>query len=173
LEWTYQKGEPDVQAETLERAASLLVLRKDTLRIIDGAFPGVEVQASRPEPVQASETQAAQVSSQNGEQKTLPVSPTEQATGASPKNGEKYEPNQSAKCTFSGVVPIDIERFEQSGVSLVECPGCGRAWTLTPRGGVLRFKSHDKRKTNTSVASRRWARGEGETDWNVVEGERG
>jgi hypothetical protein len=54
---------------------------------------------------------------------------------------------------------------------LVECPGCGRVWTLSPRSGVLRFKSHDKRKTDTPNTGRRWARGEGETDWNVVGGE--
>src|SRR5215831_11979282 len=42
LEWTYQAGETDVRAETLEKAASLLVLRRDTLRIIDGAGPSVE-----------------------------------------------------------------------------------------------------------------------------------
>jgi len=35
LEWSYQAGETDVRAETLEKAAELLVLRRDTLRIID------------------------------------------------------------------------------------------------------------------------------------------
>jgi hypothetical protein len=42
LEWTYQAREADVRAETLEQAASLLVLRKDTLWIIDGAGPGCD-----------------------------------------------------------------------------------------------------------------------------------
>ncbi|HLZ61121.1 MAG TPA: ATP-binding protein, partial [Ktedonosporobacter sp.] len=72
-----------------------------------------------------------------------------------------------------GSAKTPIKRFEESGVSRVACPGCGRTWTLAPRGGVLRFKSHDKRKTDTPHAERRWARGEGETDWDVVEGERG
>lgn len=85
LEWTYQKGESDVQAETLERAASLLVLRKDTLRIIDGAGPSVEVQARIPEPEQENETQAAQVSPKMESKKALPISPTEQAIVAHPK----------------------------------------------------------------------------------------
>src|SRR3989454_4132949 len=49
LEWTYQAREPDVRAETLEQAASLLVLRKDTLRIIDGDGPGVEAPPSEAE----------------------------------------------------------------------------------------------------------------------------
>src|SRR5713101_2994323 len=42
LEWSYQAGETDVRAETLEVAASLLVLRRDTLRLIDGAGPDIE-----------------------------------------------------------------------------------------------------------------------------------
>src|SRR5713101_585666 len=42
LEWTYQAGETDVRAETLQAAASLLVLRRDTLRLIDGAGPDIE-----------------------------------------------------------------------------------------------------------------------------------
>src|SRR5438874_3035870 len=46
LEWTYAAGETDVKAETLEKAASLLVLRRDTLRIIVGAGPSVEAPPS-------------------------------------------------------------------------------------------------------------------------------
>ncbi len=171
LEWTYEAGETMVRAERLKSAAELLVLRHDTLWIIDGAGPSVEADQARvSEPVQANETQAEQVSSQNGEQKIVPISPTEHATVAHPKSGVQSEPNQSAKCTFFGVVPIDIKRFEESSVSRVECPGCGRTWSLSPSGGVLRFKSHDKRKMNTPNTGRRWARGEGETDWDVVSG---
>src|SRR5207244_923337 len=47
LEWTYQAGEPDVRAETLELAAQLLVLRHDSLRIIDGAGPIVQAPAPK------------------------------------------------------------------------------------------------------------------------------
>ncbi len=46
LEWSYQAGETDVKAERLQSAASLLVLRRDTLRMIDGAGPNVEVPPS-------------------------------------------------------------------------------------------------------------------------------
>lgn len=46
-------------------------------------------------------------------------------------------------------------------------------WTLSPsagvlRAGVLRFKSHFKRKTNTPNTGKRWARWKKETDWNVI-----
>jgi len=42
LEWSHAAGETDVKAETLQAAASLLVLRRDTLRIIDGPGPSIE-----------------------------------------------------------------------------------------------------------------------------------
>ncbi|HEY4385086.1 MAG TPA: hypothetical protein VGN34_11505 [Ktedonobacteraceae bacterium] len=37
LEWSYEASETNMRAETLEKVAELLVLRRDTLRIIDGA----------------------------------------------------------------------------------------------------------------------------------------
>lgn len=106
------------------------------------------------------------------EQKIPPSVSTEQAN--QPRSRKKVEasPAASDKCPFSGDVQTYLQRFEESDVAHVECPGCGRVWTLSPSGGVLRFKSHDRRKTNTPVTSRRWARGEGEADWDVVEGER-
>jgi len=41
--------------------------------------------------------------------------------------------------------------------------------TLKPQGGVLRFKSHDKRKTRTPNTDQRWAMEQ--TIWEVVGGE--
>jgi hypothetical protein len=156
---------------TTKLNAELLVLRHDTLRIIDGAGPGVEADQARvAEPVQTSETQAEQVSSSNAQQKLPSSVPTEQATQARSRKKAVSQPTASVKCTFSGVVQISLKRFEESGVALVECPDCGRAWTLSPSGGALRFNPHDKRKMNTPNTGRRWARGEGKTDWNVVGG---
>ncbi|MBV8940085.1 MAG: hypothetical protein JO089_09655 [Alphaproteobacteria bacterium] len=172
LEWSYEAKAPDVQVRWLERAAEWLVLRHDTLWIIDGAVPGVETdQAEILSPAQESETQAEQVSSSNEVQKVSSSTPTEQTTGARSRKGAVSEVTASDKCTFSGVVLIDLKRFEESSVARVECPGCGRVWTLSPSGGVLRFKSHDRRKTNTPNTGRRWARGERETDWDVIGGE--
>jgi len=168
LEWSYEAKATDVQAKWLERAAELLVLRHDTLRIIDGAGPGAEAdQASIASPQQTSETQAEQVSSPNEEQKIPPISPTEQVTQARSRKKAVSQPAASDKCTFFGVVPIDLKRFEESGVALVECPNCACTRTLEPRGGVLRFKSHDKRKTQTRATSRRWARID--LIWDVVD----
>src|SRR5438876_6728976 len=41
LEWSYLAGETEVRAERLKSAAELLVLRHDTLKLIDGAGPDV------------------------------------------------------------------------------------------------------------------------------------
>jgi hypothetical protein len=144
LEWSYEASETDVRAETLESAAQLLVLRCDTLQILDGARPSVEV--SRPI--------LTEPGSANG---TEPQRETVE---------EQVHTSKSPKCTFSGVVSIDLKRFADSGVALVECPDCSRTRTLSPRNGVLRFSSHDKRKTRTSTTSRRWARID--STWKVV-----
>jgi hypothetical protein len=170
LEWSYEAKATDVQEEWLELAAELLVLRHDTFRIIDGEGPSreTEKQASGAERKEAREMPAKQITSPNEEQKP-PLLPTEQETQARSREKEE-QPAALGNCTFSGIVPIALQRFKQSGVSVVECPGCGRAWTLSPGGGVLRFKAHPRRKTNTPATSRRWVRGKDETDWDVVGG---
>jgi hypothetical protein len=112
LEWSFEAKAPNVRAETLEKAAELLVLRRDTLRIIDGAGPVSDAtQSDSTGQDQASET-------------------------------------------------------EGDGVSERDC-ACMR--TLKQQGGVLRFKSHDKRKTRTPNTDQRWARRK--TSWEVVGGE--
>jgi len=168
LEWSYEAKATDVQVEYLERAAALLVLRHDTFRIIDGEGPGTETdQVLETEKDTVSGVPAGQIAHPNEEQPS-PLPPTEPVTQARSRKKEELQSATSGNCTFSGVVPIALQRFEQSGVSAVECPGCGRVWTLSPSGGVLRFKSHDKRKMNTPNTRRRWVRGERETDWDVV-----
>jgi len=73
--------------------------------------------------------------------------------------GRSSSPPRRVTVRSLGIVPIALQRFKQSGVSVVECPGCGRAWTLSPGGGVLRFKAHPRRKTNTPATSWGWTRG--------------
>lgn len=41
-EWSYAAGETDVRAETLQAAAELLTLRRDVIRMVDGAGPAGE-----------------------------------------------------------------------------------------------------------------------------------
>jgi hypothetical protein len=80
--------------------------------------------------------------------------------------GDQVKTAKTLKCTFPGVVEIELKRFLDSGIVLVECPDCARMRSLEPRNGVLRFPSHDKRKTHTPNTDRRWAKGK--TTWEVV-----
>jgi len=84
--------------------------------------------------------------------------------------GDQVPAVNSRKCTFAGVVEIEPKRFLESGIKLVECPDCARMRSLELRSGVLRFPSHDKRKTRILNTDRRWAMGK--TTWEVVGAER-
>jgi hypothetical protein len=183
LEWTYAAGETEVRAELLEGAAELLVLRHDTLRIIDGAGPGIagphaestaiaRVRGTAAEPVASPgalpEYRPAVITARTTTVAPAPSAHNEHATG-SDAVGDQQPPAKPTKCPFAGVVPIDATRFLDSGVALVACPRCARTRSLAPRKGVLRFPSHDKRKRHAPVTSQRWVMGD--TIWEVVGGE--
>jgi len=170
LEWSYDAGETDVKVERLKSTAELLVLRRDTLQIIDGAGPAICAPPSEfTGQEQASGTGAEQVSPPNEEQELPPISPTEQVDQAQSRKEAASQPTASIKCTFSGVVvPIYLKRFQESDVTLVECPDCQALRTLKPHGGVLRFKSHDRRKTTTPNTGQRWGGGKQTGMWLAV-----
>ncbi len=164
LEWSYAAGDTEVGAETLEKAASLLVLRRDTLWIIDGAGPDVITsQPASAEPESANGTERERETGRDRSQQntTKTVETVE----------EQEQTNPSPNCTFSGVVSIDLNVFQESLVLLVECPDCGRTRTLSPSKGVLRFRPHSKRKISAPNTMPRWA--QCETIWEVVRGETG
>jgi energy-coupling factor transporter ATP-binding protein EcfA2 len=82
--------------------------------------------------------------------------------------GDQIPLTNTGKCSFSGVLEIPSQRFQESGVERAECSDCHALRQITPRNGVLRFPSHDKRKTRTVQAEPRWA--QGETGWEVISG---
>jgi AAA domain len=164
LEWSYQAGEIDVRAETLQSAAELLLLRRNTLRIIDGAGPPLDALLDTDQ--NASPTKPLKNPSEQSKRQDQAYSSShEQALDASPKDDRKRSP-QPTKCSFSGIVPIDVTRFLESGVASVECPECTSLRALEPRQGILRFPSHDKRKTRTPLDSQRWA--QIDSVWKVI-----
>lgn len=160
LEWTYEAGEMDVRAERLKSAAELLVLHHDTLQIIDGAGPDVPVEdQDRDSKDCANGNEPERQTVQENEQRN----PTETVQ-------EPVQTSTAPKCTFSRtVIPIDLKRFSESGVSSVECPDCGRTRSLSPVKGLLRFPPHKPRKIQTEVHGKRWS-ATGKTDWDVVGG---
>ena len=162
LEWSYAAGETEVKAELLKSAAELLALRHDTLRIIDGAGPDALVE----------DRDGAEPASANGtERKTVLISEQQNTTKTVETAKERVQTSTSPKCTFSGVVSIDLKRFADSGIALVECPDCSRTRSLSPAKGVLRFPPHKRRKMQTPVTSKRWSATKGKTDWDLVGGE--
>jgi len=167
LERSYLAGEPDVRAEWLKFAAELLVLRHDTLKLIDAAGPSTEASqppsteqgnGSKIEPETKPEREAVQADHEPHNTETVITA------------GEQVQPVKTPKCTFPGKVSIKLERFLTSSTQLVECPDCGRTRTLSPHKGVLCFPSHEKRKTNTPNTGKRWAKID--SDWKVVGVER-
>jgi AAA domain len=82
--------------------------------------------------------------------------------------GDQVQIVKTPKCTFSGVVPIDASHFRESGISLIECPDCAAMRSVELHKGILRFKSHDKRKTTTPNTEKRWVRVH--SVWSVVKG---
>ena len=161
LEWSYEAKATDIQAETLEKAAQLLVLRRDTFRIIDGAGPSLDAPPSEDaKPGNGSETEP--------EQEAVQANVQQNTTETGGTMGEQVQTIKTPKCTFSRDVSIDFERFLASSTHLVECPGCGRTRTLSPKSGVLRFPSHDKRKIRIPNTDQRWVKRE--TAWEVTGG---
>jgi energy-coupling factor transporter ATP-binding protein EcfA2 len=93
----------------------------------------------------------------------------ERAAGRDPVGNQMPAPT-SGKCSFSGVLEIPPQRFLESGIDRVECPDCQAHRQVVPRNGVLRYPTHDRRKTRTPQKEPRWAQG-GE-EWEPISGVR-
>jgi hypothetical protein len=138
-----------------------LVLRHDTLKLIDGAGPEAL-------PQEQNQRDVPGVNGKEPEQQAVSENAVPNETNTVETAKELEQPGKTANCTFSGeLVPIDLKRFIGSGINLVECPDCGRMRSLSPIKGVLRFKAHARRKQQTKHPSKRWS-ATGKTDWNVV-----
>ena len=94
----------------------------------------------------------------------------ERASGRDPV-GDRMPVPSASKCSFSGVLKkIPLQRFLESGIERVECPDCQALRLVVPRNGVLRYPTHDKRKTRVPQTEPRWAQG-GE-EWEPISGVR-
>ena len=169
LEWSYQAGSPDVQPERLEQAADLLVLRRNTLWIIDGDGPGVYAPKDTPASESTPQKDGEKTGSEQEARQDL-FQQSKTGTGETVETArEQAATSTPPKCTFPGIVTIDLERFLTSSTHVVECPGCGRTRTLSPKNGVLRFSPHNLRKKETPHTEQRWAWIE--EDWALIGGE--
>ncbi len=82
--------------------------------------------------------------------------------------GDQAPGVSTSKCSFSGVIEIPAQRLLDSGIARVECPNCQALRQIAPRNGILRYPTHDKRKTRAPQTAQRWA--QGETGWEVISG---
>src|SRR5260370_1528418 len=137
LEWSYLAGETEARAGRFKSAAELLVLRHDTLKLIDGAGPDAlpQDQNKGEEPgVNGKEPERQTVPEKDQQNGANTVEPMETAK-------EQEHTSTSPKCTFSRtVIPIDLKRFTTTSVSAGECPRCGRTRSLTPVKATIRFQ---------------------------------
>jgi hypothetical protein len=131
LEWSYLAGDTEVKAERFKSAAELLVLRHDTLKLIDGAGPEALPQdqnQAEPASVNGKEPEQQAVSENKQQNETNTVETVETAK-------KQEHTSKTVYCTFSGVVRIDLKRFTDSGINLVECASLWKnAFTLPGQG---------------------------------------
>jgi len=88
-----------------------------------------------------------------------------------PAMAREMEADMRTRFFVSFVLTIPIILYSSLGTTLfhLHLPSAATR-SLGLRGEVLRFPSHDKRKTRTTPPDRRWAKRE--TAWEVVGGER-
>jgi len=104
----------------------LLVLRHDTLKLIDGAGPTTLAQDQN-------KAEEPGVNGKEPERQTVPENEQRDPSQQLEQAKEPVQTSTSPKCPFSRtVLPIDLKRFTASSVSSVECPLCGRTRSLSP-----------------------------------------
>src|SRR5260370_18426121 len=108
LEWSYLAGETEVRAERLKSAAELLVLRHDTLKLIDGAGPdGPPQDQNKAEP--------ASVNGKEPERQTVPENAVPHATKTVETAKEQGQTSASPNSTCSRmVIAIGPNRWRDS-----------------------------------------------------------
>ena len=82
--------------------------------------------------------------------------------------GEHIPVGNTNKCAFSGTIQINAQRFRDSGIERVECPECHALRQMTLRHDILRYPSHEKRKTRVAHTGPRWV--QGENGWEGASG---
>jgi hypothetical protein len=100
------------------------------------------------------QTEAQDISAKKGSQRRV----GERAPQRDPVGETSTALPSGSDCPFKGVIEISPDQMKATGVSLVECPDCGRARSLPFSGRTIRFPSHTKRKTNTPNKDERWAK---------------
>jgi AAA domain len=159
LEWSYEAKSTDVLVEMLEKAASLLVLRRNTLWIIDGAGPTVEIPRSdTTEQEYVQETEAREVKASDAPKQKPPYHD---------EVGEIQRAVPSTNCSFSGPIKLEAARWLESKVEVVQCPTCGSVSKAKVKGQSVMILPHPPRKLRPVRNVTRWM--EQGTEWGLVQ----
>ena len=159
LEWSYEAGETDVHAETLEKAAELLTLGRDIIRLIDGAGPTVEISRSdTAEQVRVQEAEAGEAKASDAPNQRPP-----HHDGVA----ETQTKVPSTYCSFSGPIPLESARWLESTVEVVQCPSCGSVSKAKVKGQSVVISPHPPRKSRPVRNVTRWM--EQGPDWVLVQ----
>jgi hypothetical protein len=159
LEWSYEAGETDVSAETLQAAAELLTLGRDTIRLIDGAGPMVEI------PQSDTVEQGSVPQAEAGE--ALAKDAPKQRSGHHDEVGETHRAVPSTNCSFSGPIELEAGRLLESIVEVVQCPACGSVSKAKVKGQSVVISPHPKRQSRPVRNVTRWM--EQGTEWILVQ----
>ena len=159
LEWSYEAGEQDVLAETLEKAAELLTLGRNAIRLIDGAGPTVEM------PQSDTTEQESMQEAEAGEAKASDA--PKQRDFHRDEVGETQRAVQSTNCSFSGPIKLEAGRLLESKVEVVQCPSCGSVSKAKVKGQSMMISPHPPRKSRPVRNVTRWM--EQGLDWVLVQ----
>jgi hypothetical protein len=156
LEWSYEADKQDVSAEMLEKAAELLTLGRNAIRLIDGAGPTVEMPQS---------DTTGQESGQEAEAGEAP------AKDSPPLHhdevGESQRAVPSTNCSFSGPIKLEVARWMESKVEVVQCPACGSVSKAKLKEQSVVIAPHPPRKSRPVRNVTRWM--EQGTEWVRVQ----
>ena len=155
LEWSYEAKSTDVVVEMLEKAASLLVLRRNMLWIIDGAGPSTEVS---PSDTTAQETEAGEAKASDA---------PKQQPSHHDEVGDTQRAVPSTNCSFSGPIKLEAASFLESTVEVAQCPACGSVSKAKVKGQSVMIVPHPPRKVRPVRNVTRWM--EQGTEWVLVQ----
>ena len=159
LEWSYEAKATDVLVEKLEKAASLLVLHRDTLQIIDGAGPSIEA------PQSESTEQESVPQTDLGEAKVSDA--PKQQPPHHDEVGEAQRAVPSTNCSFPGSIKLEVARWQESTVEAVQCPTCGSVSKAKVKGQSVVISPHPPRKVRPVRNVTRWM--EQGAEWILVQ----
>jgi hypothetical protein len=81
---------------------------------------------------------------------------------------EQAQTTTSPNCTFSGeLVPIDLKRFTDSGINMVECPRLQEERVRSPQARASSGSKHTPKHRAADPSDRETLVGHRKTDWDV------